>query len=96
MMKSGLLIFILFERGNNLEAHDFISLMMKSGMTDEEIQDQSITFFFAAHDTTASTICWVLYYLVLYPEYQEKMREKLRENNFSMSNVSVELHLKRP
>jgi len=89
MMKSGLLIFILFERGNNLEAHDFISLMMKSGMTDEEIQDQSITFFFAAHDTTASTICWVLYYLVLYPEYQEKMREELREVGLSFLFLSI-------
>ena len=39
-----------------------------------ELVDQVKTFLFAGHDTSASTISWVFYYLSIYPEIHVKMR----------------------
>jgi cytochrome P450 len=39
-----------------------------------ELVDQVKTFLFAGHDTTASTISWIFYYLSLYPEIHAKIR----------------------
>lgn len=39
-------------------------------LTDREIIDNIKVFLFAGHDTTASTILWVLYILALYPAHE--------------------------
>jgi len=66
----------------------------------EAIRDNILIFFIAGHETTATTLHYIIYNMALYPEYQDKLREeimntfpndiddfeKLKEMNY-MSNV---------
>nr|XP_031833974.1 cytochrome P450 4c3-like [Nomia melanderi] len=45
-------------------------------LTDNDIQDEVNTFMFAGHDTTATSVSWVLYALGRYPEYQDKILDE--------------------
>ena len=47
------------------------------GLTDREMMDEVNTFLFAGHDTTATSLTWLLYYLAKYPEHQTKIREEV-------------------
>ena len=49
------------------------------GLTDLEIREQVDTFVFEGHDTTANSLCWVLYLLAKHPEHQAKCREEVDE-----------------
>jgi len=69
---------------------DFISLMMESGFSDEEIQDETITFFFAGHDTTSSCLSWCMYFLAKYPEEQKKLQKELDAAQFSLETATME------
>jgi len=62
------LLHLLFSAQNNKEG-DFLS--------DWEIVDQFITFFAAGMDTTAHVLTMMLYYLSLYPEYLEKIKDEI-------------------
>ena len=50
-----------------------------TGLTVQEISDEVNTFLFGGHDTTASTLTWVLYELARHPEHQAKVREEVDE-----------------
>ncbi|KAM5532813.1 hypothetical protein V8D89_013532 [Ganoderma adspersum] len=50
----------------------------KSRLTDEEMMSQMATFLLAGHETTASSMTWLLYELARHPEYQQKMRDEIR------------------
>jgi cytochrome P450 family 4 len=61
---------------------DLMSAMMKikddeTPLTDQDIIDQCLTFLFAGHDTTASTLSWVLYFLAKHPEELKKARAEV-------------------
>ena len=45
---------------------------------DEEIIKQAAFLLFAAHDTTTSALCHMIYYTAKYPEWQQKLREESR------------------
>ena len=47
------------------------------GMTDEELHDELITLLFAGHETTASGLAWLFYWIHYLPEVQDKLRFEL-------------------
>ncbi|XP_053432616.1 cytochrome P450 4X1 [Nycticebus coucang] len=63
---------------------DFLDIVLSAQAKDEEIfSDTDIrsevnTFMFAGHDTTASSLTWLLYCLAQYPEHQDRCREEIR------------------
>src|SRR5438045_4029255 len=65
----------------------------KSAST-SELVDQLKTFFFAGHDTTASTISWSYYFLSHHPPEFLRLRKELDEvfgENTTPSQVSQQL-----
>lgn len=46
-------------------------------MTDEELHDELITLLFAGHETTASALSWLFYWVHYQPEVQTKLRSEL-------------------
>ncbi|KAK0506743.1 cytochrome P450 [Armillaria luteobubalina] len=49
-------------------------------MQDDEIELQFITFLIAGHETTATTLSWLLYELAAHPEHQSKIREEVKHS----------------
>jgi cytochrome P450 len=43
-----------------------------SPLTDQEILDQVVTLLVAGHETTATTICWAMYYLLSHEDVRER------------------------
>ena len=69
--------------------HDILSLLLMSkdetgeGMSDEELHDELITLLFAGHETTASALAWLLYWIHYLPEVDRQLHQELdslREN----------------
>ena len=62
---------------------DILSLLILAkdergkGMTNEELHDELITLLFAGHETTASALSWVLYWIHYDLEVQVKLRSEL-------------------
>ena len=66
------------------ESHqDILSLLLLAKdekgkrMTDEELHDELITLLFAGHETTASALSWMFYWIHYVPEVQTKLRSEL-------------------
>jgi cytochrome P450 len=66
------------------ESHqDILTLLLLAkdeqgkGMTDEELHDELITLLFAGHETTASALSWLFYWIHYTPEVQVKLRSEL-------------------
>ncbi|XP_076666746.1 cytochrome P450 4c3 [Andrena cerasifolii] len=60
---------------------DLLLEMSQDGkvLTDDDIRDEVNTFMFAGHDTTATSVSWILYALGRHPQYQEKILEEYNE-----------------
>ncbi|XP_022103228.1 leukotriene-B4 omega-hydroxylase 3-like [Acanthaster planci] len=50
-----------------------------TGLTVKEMVDEVNNFLFAGHETTATSMTWLLYYLSKHPEHQTKIREEVDE-----------------
>ena len=67
----------LLAAGTNQQ--DILSLLLLAkdesgeGMTDEEIHDELITLLFAGHETTASALTWLFYWVHYLPEVKDKL-----------------------
>ena len=65
--------------------NDFLSILLTTtdengkNLTEQEICDEVNTFVFEGHDTTATGLIWVLYYLAKCPKYQEMCRNEVLE-----------------
>ncbi|KAL7281118.1 hypothetical protein ACG7TL_004426 [Trametes sanguinea] len=51
----------------------------KTKLTEDEILAQMYTLTLAGHETTASTVSFLLYELAKHPEYQDRMRREIME-----------------
>jgi len=67
----------------NVENDDLLSRMVFAQtdtgekIDDEQILDETITFFVAGHETTSTLLTYIFYFLVKYPEVQEKLRNEV-------------------
>jgi cytochrome P450 len=63
---------------------DLLSLLLqardeetKTGMNDRQLRDECVTFFIAAHETTATALTWLWYLLDEHPEVDRKLRAEI-------------------
>lgn len=65
------------------EYGDILSLLLMAkdetgkGMSDEELHDELITLLFAGHETTASALTWLLYWIHYLPEVYRQIHQEL-------------------
>ncbi|KAG7440268.1 cytochrome P450 [Guyanagaster necrorhizus] len=50
-------------------------------MQDDEVEAQLMTFVVAGHETSSTSIAWILYELAVHPEYQSIIRAELKQSN---------------
>ena len=50
----------------------------KTRLDDEELIAEMFSLTLAGHETTSSTLAFLLYELAKHPEYQERMRQEIR------------------
>ncbi|EIW62975.1 PAH-inducible cytochrome P450 monooxygenase PC-PAH 4 [Trametes versicolor FP-101664 SS1] len=84
---------ILREKRPELDAEkrpnskDIMSILIKANasseaktrLNDDELMAEMYTLTLAGHETTATTISFLMYQLSLHPEYQARMRQEIRE-----------------
>ncbi|KAK3104941.1 hypothetical protein FSP39_013651 [Pinctada imbricata] len=64
---------------------DFLDILLTArdeygtGLTSLEIRNEVDTFLFEGHDTTTSSMCWLLYSLAAHPEHQGRCQEEVDE-----------------
>jgi len=63
---------------NSSSHKDLLQILLEGKMSEEEIIDQFVTFFFAGMDTTGHLLTMVVYYLDKYPELKTKMLEEIQ------------------
>lgn len=56
-----------------------LELMNAGQLTENEVINELNVFIVAGYDTTGVTICYMLYFLSLHPEHQDKIVEELRQ-----------------
>ena len=65
------------------EKADILTLLLQArdenggAMSDAELHDEIVTLLLAGHETTASAIVWMLYWIHYLPEVQQKLRAEL-------------------
>lgn len=70
-------------RAEGTDHGDLLSMLLFSrdedgeGMDDQEVFDQSMTLFFAGHETTANGLTWAWYALARHPHVVARMREEI-------------------
>ncbi|CAN6842691.1 unnamed protein product [Brassica oleracea] len=81
-----LLLSIINERKRSLvegeDHHDLLGMLLKADkgkFTATELVDECKTFFFAGHETTALALTWTLMLLAIHPEWQETIRDEIRQ-----------------
>ncbi|KAB2596687.1 hypothetical protein D8674_032137 [Pyrus ussuriensis x Pyrus communis] len=55
------------------------AVFRNKGLTTEELVDECKTFFFGGHDTTVLAITWSMLLLAMHPEWQNQLRQEIRE-----------------
>lgn len=62
-----------------LLADNSVDSRMGRKLTTHELVDECKTFFFGGHETTALWLSWSMLLLAAHPEWQEQLREEIRE-----------------
>jgi len=58
-------------------------------LSDDEVIINSIIFLLAAYDTTATTLAWMVYELVLNPDVQQKLVDTINEEIGDVGEVHI-------
>lgn len=81
-----LLLSIIKERKRSFvegdDHHDLLGMLLKADkdkFTARELVDECKTFFFAGHETTALVLTWTFMLLAIHPEWQDTIREEIRQ-----------------
>ncbi|PSN18628.1 cytochrome P450 [filamentous cyanobacterium CCP5] len=70
---------------DSTERSDILSLLLQArdengeGMSDAELHDELVTLILAGHETTASAMVWLLYWIHFLPEVEQKLRLELSD-----------------
>ncbi|XP_021826887.1 cytochrome P450 714C2-like [Prunus avium] len=67
--------------------HDLLGILLKQSeqggftkaLTTEDLVDECKTFFFGGHETTALAITWTMLLLATHQDWQDQLREEIRE-----------------
>ncbi len=67
---------------------NFIHALLDSpeNFTEEKILSHVKTMIFAGHETSANVISWGFYFLMKFPEWQDKIYNELKEANFQITS----------
>ena len=67
---------------------NFIHALLDSSenFSDTKILSQVKTMIFAGHETSANVMMWGFYFLMKYPDWQEKIYEEMKEAHFEIKN----------
>jgi len=73
----------LIPEKRNSEQSDFFSELCKAaeeegGLSDQDVMNHMIFLLFAAHDTTTSTLCSIIYMLAKHPHWQDVLVEEMK------------------
>lgn len=72
-------------RKSGADRGDLLSMLIQArdesgaGMSDKELRDESMTLFFAGHETTAHALTWMWYLLCKHPEVEARVVAELDE-----------------
>lgn len=79
-------IIISFRKTNDNTKKDLLTLLMDArdeetgtGMTDEQIRDEVMTFFLAGHETTTLALTWTWYLVAKHPEIEKQFYDEVQE-----------------
>jgi cytochrome P450 len=70
-------------RRSTEERDDFLSILLRTRdedgnpMSDQQVQDEAVTFFGAGHETTATGLTWAWYLLASHPDTYARMRAEV-------------------
>ena len=71
-------------RNRNEDRGDLLSMLLSardddgSGMTDQQLRDETLTLILAGHETTALALSWAWYLLAQHPKVEAKLVEELQ------------------
>ncbi|KAI3901325.1 hypothetical protein MKW92_024640 [Papaver armeniacum] len=84
-----ILVSIIQSRKESIGSHndhgqDFLGIMLRDDsknkkLSVEELVDECKTLFFSGHETTALALTWTLFLLALHPEWQNHLREEIKQ-----------------
>lgn len=73
---------IVERRDGRANGDDVLSVLLRAqhtgtnGTNDRQLRDEVITLYLAGHDATSHTLSWMLHFLSIYPDLQERLREE--------------------
>jgi len=73
---------------NNSLLHMLVEANSDHKLSNQALRDNIIVFFIAGHETTATSLLYILYHLALRPDYQERVREEI--NRIFPKNIDTE------
>lgn len=79
-------IIASYRRTEDSSRRDLLSMLMEArdeetgtGMSNEQVRDEVMTFFLAGHETTTLALTWTLYLLARHPEIADSMHAEIKQ-----------------